>query len=203
MLSFFITVVSMMILFTITYWLLDTSIKYLFIILELLLITSIYILIQEINVTLRTYFILNIFYIMDIILMLMTLFLYIFIVTKTFLFGELILAVVISFFGLGYALLRIINFHPHHSNVEWLVLSFWLSIPINCIIYSIAIATKTEHDSLIISLEYIIFTLILLIDKYRRNYPERIKFYNLEISINIIFPITVVILFFIISIATN
>ena len=71
---------------------------------------------------------------------------------------SLFFAILASFFLPGYVLLKLLKFHSLNSCLEWLVLSFALSIGLTSLIYSLALPF-TAHRSLLISVIYFGFSL--------------------------------------------
>jgi len=186
-----------------TLWLFETSLKYLFIIIEFFLMATLFILSNDEIYVIKFKLAINILHYIDILVVFLTFLLFALSLMSFNNFLTLVLGIFISFFGLGYALLRVFKFHPYKSKLEWFVLSFWLSIPINCLIYSLVLILPIEYDKQMISLQYFIFTFLLLIILRLRKKDVSFEFNYFYVEINNLLLITIVIFFFITSIAAN
>jgi len=69
-------------------------------------------------------------------------------------FNNVILAVLVTFFLLGYSVLRFLNFQPFATPVEWILLAFFISISINCIFFTLSLIFPSEKRPLVLSFLY-------------------------------------------------
>ncbi|GEM_PF-3558910 len=76
--------------------------------------------------------------------------------------NNVIISTFIVCFALGYAVLRYLNFRPLVSNVEWILLSFFVSIPVNCLLFTISLFFPAERRTSILSFIYLIYVLAVI-----------------------------------------
>ncbi len=142
-------------------WMHETSLKYIFTILEFFMIISLYVCLKNVDI-LKLNISMDILKNLDFIIVFLTFFLCVISFLGIHNFLTFIIAIFITFFGLGFILLRFFNFYPLKSNFEWLVLSFWFSITINCIIYSLNLIFSFSKQASLIAIQYFIFTFIYI-----------------------------------------
>jgi len=201
-LRFALFIIPTIVVSYITLWILETPLKYIFAILEFFLIISLYICLKNIKITLRLNTAMDLLKNLDFIIICITFFLFLLSFLGVNNFLTFITAIFISFFGLGYILLRFLNFYSFKSDLEWLVLSFWLSIAINCIIYTLNLIFPFSKQALIIATQYFIFTFVFFIFQRKRKSIKCVE-YQINIEVNNLLPLAIVIIFIITSIAVT
>jgi len=184
------------------FYLLESSLKYIFFSLTFFLIISIYFLIQNKEYVFRYTCPLNISLYIEFMLISVTgslIILSFFGIKNIY---TLFSAAFISFYGLGYFLLRFLRFKILSSKLEFLVLPFWFSISINCILYSILYILNFSSP-VIVSFQYLIFMLFLMFVYRKQENESKFEGISIDVDIKKATPLIIIILFFLISIGTT
>lgn len=193
----------MIIISSLTLWFLETYIKYYLLILEFTIIIIFYFITKNINISISLNYSFKIMRLVDFLFVFLSFSLFLLSLIKINNIFTLIFALSISYFGLGHFLLRLVNFYSYKTNLEWITLSFWLSIPINCLIYSLVLNIPTEQKTSIITTLYIIFISLSTIISQKREHKSVVKDGHFNIELKNILPLSIITIFFIISIAAN
>ena len=135
---------------------------------------------------------------------LLSLILLIFVMLKVYNVFTLILAIVTSFFTLGYVILYLIGFKALASPVEKLVLSFYLSIPVNCILFTFSLIFPEDWRATVLSSTYLALASLMAIKRKKLQTEQftRNK-HSISFSTMDVLALTIIAVFFIFSIVVT
>jgi len=185
---------------SITLWLIESSLKYVFYLFEATLILILLYFLLGKNVRIKFYSRVDITTVFDYVFLAISMVLLTFNIFKLNSLFTLVCAIIVSFFLPGYVLLRLLKFHRLESWIEWPVLSFTLSVSITSTIFTIVLPFAEERGILLSAIYAGISVCPLLIDRIYKSSKEvqvRSKDYNLFETLLLLW----IILFFIFAIS--
>lgn len=190
---------------SITLWLLQSPLKYVLCLLEIILILVIYNSLSEDFWEIRFETGEKLWKIIDRILLVMALTLFFSAILGSGSMLNLIFGTIVSFFLPGYVLLRLLRFHSLNSWIEWVVLAFVLSIVMTSLVSTLALPFAS-YRAIITSAIYVALSFLPMLKysttKLKQKLPDQgnnqVKKYDLVGSLLLIW----VSLFFIIAISS-
>jgi hypothetical protein len=157
-----------------TLWLVESLLKYAFYLFEVALILILFCSLLGKTIKIKFNARVNMNTILDYVFLAISMVLLISNILKLNSFLTLVCAIIVSFFLPGYALLRLLKFNSLESWIEWLVLSFALSIGITSIIFTAMLQFATPNPVLL-SAVYVGISLYSLLKDQIYKYGEKRK----------------------------
>jgi len=160
----FLSLLVLMACASINFILIESSLKFWFFVFEVILVFLMLFLLRNHMKTkikmasslLNTKYVISSSFLLSLILLL-------FVMLKVYNVFTLILAIVASSFIFGYVILCLIGFKALASPIENLVLSFYLSIPINCILFTFSLMFPEDWRATVLSSTYLALASFIVI----------------------------------------